>query len=264
MRLRLGLTLILMLLASAPRADPACETIAALERLAQAAQSADPRRIEQALLRLDSARVGWNLRHHPLARHQPEIDAALDLVAMAQGAAGIARMRSPGGAAILARLEAQIARHACDHDATGAGAGTEGSAAQTVSWRMPQLARAGLMALVLVGGSAGTARLLVAHRRRGRRQAQRHVVNLPVRLQHEGFECEARLLDISRLGAKLRVDADDLPDDLDRMMLRMGEREIEAALRWRNAHYLGVQFLKPLSAETMTPLVQRGHGRVWC
>ncbi|EYD73807.1 PilZ domain-containing protein [Limimaricola hongkongensis] len=271
--MRIGPVLLMFILFAAPlRADPACDTIAALGRVVDAARAGSITGIDRALRRIDIERVMWNLGDHPLARQREAIDDALTLVEAVRDAAGwtgpaaAARLREARSRIVLDRLGALLARHGCADGtgqtaraAPGAVAGSE-TVAVAVAWKMPRLAEAGIALLAMAGFGAVLVRLMIGRSQLRARQAQRHVVNLPARVRGDSGEIEARLLDISRLGAKLRVDPAFEPDGLEQMMVLFGDREIEAALRWRTTHYLGVQFAKPLSAEAVAPLIRPRRG----
>ncbi|MGR3464297.1 PilZ domain-containing protein [Limimaricola sp.] len=263
--MRIGPVLLMFILFAAPlRADPACDAIAGLERVVTAARAGSITGLDRALRRIDLERVMWDIGDHPLARQRETIGDALTLVEAVRDAAGwtgpaaAARLREARSRIVLDRLGALLARHGCA-DGTGQTArAAPGSVAgsEAVRWAMPRLAEAGIALLAMAGFGAVLVRLMVGRSQLRARQAQRHVVNLPARVRGDTGEIEARLLDISRLGAKLRVDPAFEPEGLTRMMVLFGDREIEAALRWRTTHYLGVQFAKPLSAEAMAPLIQ--------
>ena len=58
---------------------------------------------------------------------------------------------------------------------------------------------------------------------------------------------ECIVLDVSRSGARLRVDDNlALPDELDLLLSYQGERQ-RVRVRWRRQKELGVEFVKPRS-----------------
>lgn len=267
--MRVWPVLLFLMLAAPLRADPACDTVAALGRVVTSAQDRDVAMLNRALRRIDAARAMWNLAGHPLVRHRTEIEAALRIAADWANAArgpGLDRAPlSPEDEAALARLEALLAGAGCGDEigapgASGLAERKAGAVAGSGGWQAIRLVGVGVAALVVAGSGGALVWILVRHGQRRRRREQRHSVNLPARLRSGGEEIEARLLDISRLGAKLRIDPGVGAPDPSRIMLFLGDREIEAAPRWRNTHYLGVQFVKPLSEEMMAPLIQPARG----
>ncbi|MCP1170510.1 PilZ domain-containing protein, partial [Limimaricola sp. ASW11-118] len=105
-------------------------------------------------------------------------------------------------------------------------------------------------------GLAALAALAVSRvQRKRQRQAKRHAVNLPARIRSGTAETETRLIDISRQGAKLRLDAGFEPAGLRGVTILLGDRRIGATARWRNKHFLGVQFLRPLPDDAVAPIL---------
>lgn len=268
--MRLWLALIVMLMAAPLRADPTCEAIAALGRVAAGSRAGDLAGLDRALRRIDTERAMWDLRGHPLARHRADLDAALRLaeeaVALARrdgDAAARARLAAPAARAVQGRLVLLLARHACAPErAAGPQAVPEaeerpGPAAGDglAGMRMADLAGLGLGTLVLAGLGTLLGRVLARRNRRRRRQARRHAVNLPARLRAGRSETETRLVDISRLGAKLRLDPEFEPGPLGAVIITLGDRRIGARARWRNRHYVGVQFLRPLPEDAVAPIL---------
>ena len=262
--MRLWFVLLLIALAAPLRAEPACETIVTLERLVSQGAAGDLGGLARALRRTDSARVMWELRGHPLAAQRRDIDAVLSRAAEAvaldrsEGAvAARAHLDSRAARRDRARLAALLARHACPVGTGAARAAADEGAAQQAGGpqagpRMPQIAGFAAAALAL----AAIATLMAGRMlRRAKRRGKRHAVNLPARIRSGTAETETRLVDISQQGAKLRLDAGFEPAGLRGVTILLGDRRIGATARWRNKHYLGVQFLRPLPEDAVAPIL---------
>ena len=66
-------------------------------------------------------------------------------------------------------------------------------------------------------------------------------------LDHLNASVECIVLDVSRSGARLRVDDNlALPDEFDLLLSYQGERQ-RVRVRWRRQKELGVEFVKPHS-----------------
>ena len=259
--MRLWFVPMLIVMAGPLRADPACEAVKTLGRLATSVMAADIGGAERELRRIKSDGVMWDLSGHPLAIHRRDIGASLSL---ATKAVETARMRGRAGAAAVlstedarataGRLATLVSRHACGPVVTS---GARGDV------RMAALAGISLSRIAGVGAGvmgACTVLVLAAHvigvrRGRNRRRVPRHAVDLPARLRSGTAETGTRLIDISRHGAKLRLGPEFEPAGLKGVTIVLGDRRIGATVQWRDRHHVGVQFLKSLPDEVVTPIL---------
>ena len=100
--MRLWFVPMLIVMAGPLRADPACEAVKTLGRLATSVMAADIDGAERELRRIKSDGVMWDLSGHPLAIHRRDIGASLSL---ATKAVETARMRGRAGAAAVLSTE---------------------------------------------------------------------------------------------------------------------------------------------------------------
>ncbi|UWQ81152.1 PilZ domain-containing protein [Leisingera sp. S132] len=114
-----------------------------------------------------------------------------------------------------------------------------------------------LSVLLLAGGG-----LFLAERiaRRHRRRRRRHPCSLNCSLKRNRQTLRAKLVDISRLGAKLRVwqlpGIPDLASKDEVLAVLPGLEDIPALVTWQNADYIGVKFSKPMAAEDLQALLK--------
>ncbi len=268
--MRLWFVLIVIVMAAPLRADPACEAVDALGRLVTKTAAGDLGGLERELRRTDTERVMWNLTGHPLTVHRRDIAASVTLaveaveLARVRGHAAAAHLTTDTARATTGRLAALLSRHVCAPEdaaaARGAGAGEPTSTGAPpdgvlAGMRMARLASLGAGALALCALAALGAHVIALRRRKRKRQAQRHAVNLPARIRSGTAETGTRLIDISRLGAKLRLDPEFEPAGLKGVTILLGDRRIGATAKWRNRHYVGVQFLRPLPDDAVAPIL---------
>ncbi|WP_082015788.1 PilZ domain-containing protein [Leisingera sp. ANG-M7] len=113
-----------------------------------------------------------------------------------------------------------------------------------------------LSVLLLAGGG-----LFLAERiaRRHRRRRRRHPCLLNCDLKRNRQTLRAKLVDISRMGAKVRVwQLPGIPalspkDEV--MAVFPGLEDIRAQVTWQNADYVGMKFSKPMTAEELQLLL---------
>ena len=80
--------------------------------------------------------------------------------------------------------------------------------------------------------------------REERRRVARHKVNIPARIDVGGAILDCRVVDISKLGAKLRVEAAHLlPDSFLLLLTPSGHPARRCRIRWRSDAEVGVEFL---------------------
>jgi len=87
--------------------------------------------------------------------------------------------------------------------------------------------------------------ILLLSRLLNRRQDPRHPCDVPAAVILREKMLDARIADISRGGAKLRVTNAACPGTRGRINLDSGE-VLEFRVAWANAHFIGVSFLSPL------------------
>ncbi|MFY0311438.1 PilZ domain-containing protein [Leisingera sp. D0M16] len=112
--------------------------------------------------------------------------------------------------------------------------------------------------LSLVLGAAGMILLERLARRRLRR-AKRHPCLLPCILVSDGHRFDARIEDVSQLGAKIRVWLDDgkaTPLITGKIAAEVcGRMVIEAQTNWQNNNYVGVKFRRRLTRDELKVLL---------
>ncbi len=279
------LALLLSIFWGAPvHANPACDVIAALGRIHSAAQSlpaagaaARPRQLEtiaSELRRLDASNLAWVMRDHPLRDRIAVLAGLLDTAAAstAQWRAGRADLAAavfatPAALRVIDGAGLLLSRHGCNDGkmarASGAGGATETSSdrpKKTDSYsNLRTVGIAAASSLAAIGFWGGIA-LLLRRQNRRRRLTERHLVNIVIRILGATPDvADATLLDLSRSGAKLRV-APGFPGKPPRKLrFALAGDDVTAAIRWRNAHYIGVEFQPPLSAEALRSLLASHH-----
>lgn len=131
--------------------------------------------------------------------------------------------------------------------------------------RLPQETVIAGSLLTLVLGAA-VAFLLERFTRRRLRLSRRHPCALPCILDSGGHRLEARIVDISRRGAKIRVgleDSQDVPEiEGDVMVNASGLMQLEAQTIWQNNDYLGVKFSRPLARGQLKKLLKANAAHV--
>ena len=110
----------------------------------------------------------------------------------------------------------------------------------------------GLLAFMLAAG-IGAAWFLLRRARRQKRRAIRHTCFIPAAMQAP-LLCEgSEILDISRIGCKLRLR--DVLDPTKPIDLFVGSLKIAATPKWANTHYVGVAFDTPLTEKQLEKLL---------
>ncbi|SDE19616.1 PilZ domain-containing protein [Limimaricola pyoseonensis] len=255
--MRLPPLLLALLLALPARAGADCTAVAALEAVARAVEAGRPAALAPLLRRHDAESLLWALRDHPLGAEAGAV-RGLFAAAGAMAAGRPVAAEAGSGAARLARL----AEGAGCAEARARGAATGGEAGgaarrreDRAGWHPVRLAAAGVAALALTAAAAGAVWLQARLRRRRRRLSRRHPVRLPALMRAGGREAPAMVLDLSRLGAKLRLAPDVPGEPATAVEIEIGEARLAATIRWRNAHYAGVSFDRPLAEDALAPLL---------
>ncbi len=163
-----------------------------------------------------------------------------------------------GTAALLEEFAARIIPLPCDFAPVRKHAANTPSGLGRIRSISQETAIASSVSVLLLGGGF----LFLAERiaRRHRRRRRRHPCSLNCGLERGGQTLQAKLVDISRLGAKIRVwQLPDIPalspkDEV--MALFPGLEEIRAQVTWQNADYAGVKFSKLMTAEDLQMLLR--------
>ncbi len=265
----LSLVLLVIFCPVPTRAASECEVIDTLARLQVAVSSRDIEALRSLVRRSDTNGILWTLRDHPLASTSADIGRLIDLgqqIATQQIAPDRVEqvLDAPSHRVLLQHLGRQIDVHVCRNQTEiSASSGAPGDHAAPTTppkpgqpgWRPVRLAGIGIAA---VGGMLGfgllSYLLLRAHGRRSR-LSRRFAVSLPARIGGAFGETEARLLDISRQGTKLRIDPEYQARPNNRVTLAFAQLQVEGSIRWRNAHYLGVEFTQPLARDVFANLL---------
>jgi len=114
-----------------------------------------------------------------------------------------------------------------------------------------------LIALLVSGAGLFLAERLA---RKHQRRKQRYPCALVCSLQCGKLQYQAKLVDISRLGAKLRVwheDGQPLPDTKEDVTITAtGTFSLDAQITWKNTDYIGLKFSERLSEQDLHALLK--------
>ena len=97
-------------------------------------------------------------------------------------------------------------------------------------------------------------RQIMKYSARKQRQAKRHVCNIHARFLHSNARFDAKIVDISREGAKLRTETPK-PGTVKCSVILLGH-DTPAQIRWSNKTFTGVTFRHPLSADMLDTLLE--------
>ncbi len=161
-------------------------------------------------------------------------------------------------AALLNQFARRIIPLACDLPAGEVRAGSGGNGAGGEQWMSRETAIATSFTALILGGAG----LVIGERlaRRHRRRSKRYPCSLPCSLQTNQQLLRAKLVDISRMGAKVRIwnlSGSPLPAVRSAVTVAFpAVDEIQAQVIWQSADYVGVNFTKPMSRETLQTLLK--------
>ncbi|KIC25363.1 MULTISPECIES: PilZ domain-containing protein [unclassified Leisingera] len=162
-----------------------------------------------------------------------------------------------GTSALLEEFAARIIPLPCDYAPEKESSADTAAGMGRIRGISQETAIAGsLSALVLGGGGMFLAERVA---RRHRRRRRRYPCSLPCSLKTPAQMLRAKLVDISRMGAKIRIwqlpGTPLPPPKKDVIAVFPGVGEIRAQVTWQSADYVGVKFLKPMTAEELRSLL---------
>lgn len=162
-----------------------------------------------------------------------------------------------GTAALLEEFAARIIPLPCDYAAEKESTADTAAGMGRIRGISQETAIAGSLSALFLGGGA----MFLAERvaRRHRRRRRRYPCSLPCSLQTRSQLLRGKLVDISRMGAKIRVwhlPGTALPSPKKEITAILpGVGETRAQVTWQSADYVGVKFSKPMSGEDLRALL---------
>lgn len=236
-----------------------------LEFLKSGADPAEARQLEHWLDDHPEVALSMQLRRTGMEGFEP---ITMQLISQQKGLLEIYRQHGLAkagasaerleAAALLEEFASRIIPLPCDFtplenlkDSTAAGMGRIKGLSQ-------ETAIASSFLVVVLG--AGGAFLAERIARRQRRRRRRHPCSLPCTLQCGPYRLPAKLVDISRLGAKVRIwDRSGTPltamrSEIKAMVPVLGE--VAAQVPWQTSDYVGLKFTRPLSQEDLQALLR--------
>lgn len=162
-----------------------------------------------------------------------------------------------GTAALLEEFAARIIPLPCDFSPEQDQAADTRAGMGRIRGISQETAIASSLSALLLGGGA----MFLAERiaRRHRRRRRRYPCSLPCSLKSKRQMMRAKLVDISRMGAKIRVwqlpgtPALSPKDEI--LAIFPGLEEIRSHVTWHSADYVGVKFSKPMTEEDLRTLL---------
>lgn len=112
----------------------------------------------------------------------------------------------------------------------------------------------------VVGGGSLLLGLLMLMMRRNQHRATRYLCHLPVKVDTGALKLETWLVELSRTGARLAIDAPVAVDQ--EVVIFLEGRAIPAIVIWSNAHFMGVKLFTPLAKGEAAKLASRSEKRL--